>query len=48
MRECGFCDAVLRSGSWLTVGEDDAAQRCPECAAGWEPYIPSGQQFRAG
>lgn len=34
---CSFCDAIFRSGVWVSAMETEAAYSCPECGAGWSP-----------
>ena len=34
---CSFCDAIFRSGVWITTTDQSAVYRCPECSAGWNP-----------
>lgn len=40
---CGMCDAVLRSGNWVSCDSVVAAWRCPECGDGWDPVDESSR-----
>jgi hypothetical protein len=35
--DCSFCDAVFRSGCWISTDGGVPVWSCPECGAGWNP-----------
>lgn len=39
---CSFCDAIFRSGVWITATDQSVAvYRCPECNRGWNTMEPA-------